>query len=182
MLNITRQNVLNPNDNRNLFISIPFFGTQSEKLRVELLQLLRKYFTNVNFYIILTNKYSLGSLFSYKDKTPLCVRSSVVYKYCCSQCESSYIGSTIRSFNTRVSEHKGVSCRTGRPLTSLPQSSIRDHSHECDTPINISNFKIIGTSNHEIDLRILESLFIFECKPVLNNTTSAFPLSIVNNM
>ena len=46
----------------------------------------------------------------------------------------------------------------------------------CD--ITVDNFKILGSAREEVDLHILESIFILKRRPVLNNMQSAFPLLI----
>ena len=45
----------------------------------------------------------------------------------------------------------------------------------------VDNFSISGSTDNNVDLRILESLFIHKQKPVLNEAQSAFPLLIVVN-
>ena len=88
--------------------------------------------------------------------------------------------STHRNLYMRVAEHAGVSFRTKVPLTSPPYSAVREHLEQCNnTPASIENFKILDRNKFYTDLRILESLYIFKLKPSLNNTSSAFPLSIV---
>ena len=99
------------------------------------------------------------------------MRSSLVYKFSCSRCESAYVGSTTRALLTRVSEHKGVSCRTGRMLSTPPHSNIRDHVYSCNSPLTIDNFNILNFCNNSSDLRILESLYIHKIKPSLNSRT-----------
>lgn len=164
------------------YVSLPYFGHQSEKMKIELMSLLKKYFINHNFNLILTNSFTIGSLFGYKDALPVNMLSSVVYKYSCPTCGSAYVGSTIRNLATRVCEHAGVSVRTGVPLSSPPFSHIREHHHECNSPqITIDQFKTINSINsNDIDLRILESLYIHKTKPILNTNQSAYPLYIVN--
>ena len=52
--------------------------------------------------------------------------------------------------------------------------------YTCNSPIIVDNFSILGSTDNNADLRILESLFIHKQKPVLNEAQSAFPLCIVN--
>lgn len=104
----------------------------------------------------------------------------MIYKFSCAECASEYVGSTIRPLYVSVAEHAGVSPRTGAPLASPPHSSIRDHMQSCKQPVNLDNFSIIGSSSGTVNLRILESLYIFKLKPHLNSTQSAYPLNIVN--
>ena len=64
-------------------------------------------------------------------------------------------------------------------LASEVESSIRDHSFDCDTPFPLDDFKIVDLERSNFILRILESLYIFKTKPSLNDKTSAFKLNIV---
>ena len=107
--------------------------------------------------------------------------ASAVYKWSCPNFRAHYIGSSSRNLYVRAAEHAGLSYSTGQPLSSPPQSSIRDHAVICNSSqyINSDDFQIIGTSKNTIELRILESIFIKKENPPLNNTFSAFPLRIV---
>ena len=82
--------------------------------------LIGKYFLNAECKIVLVNKFTVGSFFNYKDKLPTGVRSSLVYKFSCAQCVSTYIGSTGRMLRTRIAEHAGRSYRTGVRLAHPP--------------------------------------------------------------
>ena len=62
------------------------------------------------------NKFTVGSFFNYKDKLPMRLKSSLVYKFRCAQFASEYVGMTARTLGTRVDEHVGVSYRTGARL------------------------------------------------------------------
>ena len=154
--------------NNFLYINFLFFGPQSDKLKFELSSLFSKYLSDVTPRIILNNGFTLSSLFQHKDKLSTALRSSVVYKFSCMQCMLVYIGSTCRRLHTRVSEHAGVSPRTGLPLSSPSRTSILDHITACETNANLSNFSIIGTSNSNFEFRTLESLHVNKNKPVLN--------------
>ena len=47
---------------KTMYFSFPYFGSQSEKLE-ELCALFRKYFLNVEFKIVLVNKFTVGYFF-----------------------------------------------------------------------------------------------------------------------
>ena len=164
---------------RSFFLSLPYFGYQSEKLKTELLTLLQKYFPDIKFIIILVNKNTIGSLFNHKDRLPLFMRSSVVYKYSCPLCGSVYVGSSTRTLKTRAYEHAGKSVRTERHLAHPPFSNIREHSMSCNSSVKLDDFNILDYCNHSSDIRILESLYISKLRPSLNNSLSSHPLYIV---
>ena len=93
----------------------------------------------------------------------------------CPKCGAQYVGSTIGNLSTRAAEHAGVSVRTGLPLAQPCQSHIRDHVISCNSnQISLDHFSIIGTNNTICELRILESLHIFQIKPQLNSMQSAY--------
>ena len=97
------------------------------------------------------------------------LKLSLVYKFSCAQFASEYVGMTSRTLGTRVDEQVGVSYRTGARLNQPPHSAIRDHRDSCCTPFHTSNFKILANASCTSDLRILESLYIYKTKPILNN-------------
>ena len=92
---------------------------------------------------------------------------------------SEYVGSTSRTLNQRISEHKGRSVRTGAWLAKPPQSAIREHAEQCSYPIPASDFSILSQCNRSKNaLRILESLYIYNVHPSLNDKKSAYPLKL----
>ena len=122
----------------------------------------------------------IGSLFRFKDLIPVALRSSLIYQYCCPRCGSAYVGMTTRYFYMRVAEHRGVSFRTGKLLTTPLHSNIRYHvENTCPGSLSIDHFSIKSSSSNPINLRILESLFIKQLNPKLNLTNSSYPLEIV---
>ena len=128
--------------------------------------------------IIFRNKFSVGSFFRTKDSIPSLVQSNLVYSYRCGQCDSTYYGETSRHLKTRIAEHKGLSNRTGKPITNPSHSSIRDHSLETGHELNSQNFKIIFRCN-SLDLKISESILINQNQPNFNNMETSTNLSIL---
>ena len=103
------------------------------------------------------------------------MRSNVVYQYTCS-CDQRYISSTAVNLYVRIAQHMGVSPRTGIPSRSPVSSAIRDHYMNCKSDFDAENFKILDSASDATQLRILESLYIVENNPEMNDTTSAAPL------
>ena len=163
-----------------LYCCIPYLGHHSDKLVAEMSNLLYKYFKDITFKFILTNNFKISSLFSYKDKLPKGLHSSLVYKFSCVQCTSEYVGSTSRTLATRVAEHAGLSFRTNQPIATPSHSFIREHSYECNSSVTLDNFSILDFSQNKTELRILESLYIHKTRPTLNSAQTAYPLHIVN--
>ena len=107
------------------YFTLPYFGAHSVKIKSELSTLLHEFFPDVDFHIILVNNFKIGSFFNFKDKHPLAMRSSLVYKFSCARCASGYVGSTIHALHTRVAEHAGRSFCTGSLITVHPDFNIR---------------------------------------------------------
>ena len=57
---------------------------------------------------------------------------------------SEYVGSTARTLGCRISEHKGVSYRTGARLSQPSHSAVRAHSEQCDVRIRDENFRYLS--------------------------------------
>ena len=113
----------------------------------------------------------------FKDRIPDLLKSNVVYKYECAQCDASYVGETTRHLRTRVAEHKGVSARTGKPV-NRSHSNILEHAMITGHIILDQNFKIITTTQSDV-LKISESIHIKEKVPSLNSQDSSQPLNIL---
>ena len=138
-----------------------------------------KYFKDIHFNIILVNNFKISFFFNYRDRLPKDLQATLIFKFSCVCCTSEYIGSTTIPLCVTVAEHAGRSHRTDHLLASPSHSSIRENALSCDSPIRQDNFCILGRCNNALDLRILESLYIFKCRPTLNNMQSAHPLFIV---
>ena len=162
-----------------MYLRVPFFGPQSDTLAQELQHFLSHLFFHINFKIVMTNKFTIGSFFRSKDSLSVGMRSNVVYKYSCSpSCGSQYVGCTSRNLRMRISEHMGRSCRTGEMLQRPPHSSIRAHCESTGELVLQENFTVLGSAENFTDLRILESLYIKTVQPDLNDMSSSFPLKV----
>ena len=73
-------------------------------------------------------------------------------------------------------DYMGVSLRTGIPSRSPVSSAIRDHYIKCKSDFEAENFSILDSASDATQLRILESMYIVESNPEMNDTTSAAPL------
>ena len=128
-----------------MYVTLTYFNQHSNKLKLELSTLFRKYFQDTSFHVIFVNPFTIGSIFSHKEKLPKEMRNSLVYKFSCAQCASEYIGSTSRLLASRVAEHSGRSLRTGRVLAHPSHSNIREHAKSCGAPITLDHFTILDS-------------------------------------
>ena len=138
-------------------------------------------YPQLDLKIILSNTYTIGSLFNYKDKLPMTLQSSIIYKYSCALCASgTYVGLTTRALHMRIAEHRGRSFRSGNVSQNPVSSAIRDHSLKCSKQISNSEFSIIGHEKPGFSLEMLESLYIAKLRPKLNNQLTSYPLKLIN--
>ena len=95
-----------------------------------------------------------------------------MYKYKCQCCGALYVGQTRRHIHTRISEHMGVSSKTGNKLSVSQMSAVLTHHHLSGHNISDSDFTILtsaSSGNSKFDLEMRESLFISKLKPSYPN-------------
>ena len=104
--------------------------------------------------------------------------SNVVYKFTCRQCNATYVGETSRHLQTRIAEHRGLSARTGHPVSYPVNSHIRDHCIENNHDLGTGDFEILCKTDN-FDVRMAESILINKIKPNLNCADSSVPVHII---
>ena len=147
-------------------------------MKKEILELLGRFYPQVEPNLIFANNNTIGNMFRFKDRVPLLLSSNIVYKYVCPQCSEAYVGETSRQLRTRVAEHKGVSPRTGLRSCSV-RSNIFNHFEETGHFVKDDGFSILF-SNCNSSLKLLESIFIHIVKPSLNGSQYSTPLNILS--
>ena len=166
-------------ERKKFYISLPYYGQESEKLYNSLITSLSIYYPQVRFILSLKNSFSIGSLFRFKDLVPPELRFGIIYKFSCDSCQASYVGSTRRRCKERIDQHLGVSSRTGGRLSTVLHSVPRKHAEDHNHPFRRDNFKIINQTNSNQNLLISESLHIHYLKPSLNIQQTSTPLFTV---
>ena len=130
------------------YFKLPYIGNLSHHIK-KLLKLCKE-FCKENFHIKLVfNSFKIKNYFSYEDPIPDYLKSSLVYKFTCASCSSSYIGKTCCHFKTRIEEH----------IEKDNKSHIFKHLHSTATCFDSYNsvcFKIIDKANSKFDLKIKE--------------------------
>ena len=148
-------------------------------MKGDILDLVSKFYPQIDLKLIFHNNFSVASMFNYKDKVSSELLGNVVYEFECSHCSACYIGETSRHFYTRVSEHLGFSPRTGRPYLNSPNSNIYRHYLETGHSIDRADFIILKQCQNNFELKTMESIFIHTKKPSLNSKESSTPLNIL---
>ena len=111
---------------------------------------------------------TFSNYFCFKDFVSETLESSLISKFSCGSCIVSYIGKTYRHFEVRVSEHQGVSPRTGKQVKGTLSNCVWDHMLVCDHKVVHKDFKFLGNKSNRYLLELKESLFIKRDKPSLN--------------
>ena len=172
--------IVQTSEKKPLFVVIPYLSNISNKtISNEVLEIVKRFYPQIDLKIVFKNSFSVANFFKTKDRVSVLLRSNLVYKYSCGQCNATYYGETTRHLKTRIAEHKGLSSRTGLPLSNPSHSSIRDHALETGHDIINTNFNIIFQSS-PCDTKTSESILIHKYKPSLNNKDSSVKLSILD--
>ena len=147
---------------KEISIVLPYLGIQSKIVTQQLKSCIYKFYGCFNPLIILKNTRRIKSFFPYKDRLNRFLRSKVVYKAGCWDCDDCYIGKTKRRFHNRKMEHF-------KALTSNGHSSaIDDHMTQTGHRIKWDHFDILATGQSDIHCKIKETLLIRDLKPAQN--------------
>ena len=91
-----------------LMFCLPFLGRYSLQVKTKLTRLFKQCYPTVKLKIIFNSPKRLASYFSFKDRLPILMCSSVVYSYKFSGCHALYYGKTTRNLVIRCREHLGI--------------------------------------------------------------------------
>ena len=119
-------------------------------------------------YWLFNNKYTIASLFPFKDRAPKELTSMVTYLFKCPSCEAEYVGKTTVNFTTRVLQHLGISASTKKVLQNLPNSAVYQHSVSEKHAISETDFSILNVCNDDESLELTEAIQIKFKSPKLN--------------
>ena len=150
-----------------VYFPISFMGKKSFSFKNNLTRLLQEFYPQLIIRVIFKPGRTIASLFKFKDRVPIELQSSAIYKYQCRSCNATYIGKSKRQIRVRQFEHLGRSIRTNRPLGNPPFSAIRQHAEERDHPIHLDSFSVVASRSNQMELSIVESLYSIKEKPSL---------------
>ena len=157
---------------------LPFIGKKSLQLRSRLVRSIQGNLQSCSLKVVFQSPCKLRSLFHFKNTLDKKIRSDLVYRYTCSNCNVTYYGKTYRHFLTGAAEHMGISNSTEKRVRNVKQSAFSDHLLQCDCSINFDDFDILASESDNFRLLIKQSLLIMRVKPVLNRTTTSFSLKL----
>ena len=153
---------------KELTIVLPFLGSVSYIIKTQLNKTINRHLKFCKLRVIFKTNNRLSNYFRFKDVIPEPIRSCQIYKFSCRSCNASYIGKTVRHMKVRVSEHQGISPRTGKVVKGTLSTAVRDHMLFCDHRVAWDDFKVLGNESNNFLLELKESLFIKRDQPILN--------------
>ena len=153
---------------KELKIILPYKGKMSQIVKTRLTKTMNKDMKFCKVRVIFQTNYRLKNYFSFKDFAPETLRSSLIYKFSCGSCTTTYICKTYSHFKVRVSEHHVVSPRTGKSVKGTLSTSVRGQMLVCDHKVAHEDFTFLGNESNRYLLKLKESLFIKRDKPSLN--------------
>ena len=112
---------------KQLYLVSPFMGKMSALVKPGLARSLHKPLPLCKVITAFKASNSSKNYFRFKDAVPEPLRSCQIYNFTCGSCNASYIGKTFRHMKVGVSEHQGVSPRTGKHLKGTV--NLRERSH-----------------------------------------------------
>ena len=110
---------------RVLLVVLPYLGTFSLNLRQRLYKLVSNSLLQCNIKNIFQSKNSSSSFFKFKDSIPLYLRSHLIQKFQCSNCNVTYYGETERHLKVRAGEPISTFPLTEKRVNNNKKSSIK---------------------------------------------------------
>ena len=129
-----------------------------------------RYCENIRVKLIFTTT-KIKDSFSCKDKLDsFTQKASVIYKFTCAGCNSSYIGETERHLSVRAKEHfKDQNSHIYKHLIDSPR---------CKEMCNLECFSVLDYASTKYQLRLKEGLHIKWEKPILNRQVKHYIMSL----
>ena len=159
-----------------VYFTTYYLGDVSKIMAKDVRSLLQEYYPQIHLRTLYKSCNTIGSHFSFKDKIPKECMSNLIYKYTCECCKAFYIGKTESQFRCRISQHQGLSARTGKEVSAKVASEIREHSLKCKVHIKDEDFTILDRLNNKNGILILESLHQKVKKPTIGIQQQSTPL------
>jgi Reverse transcriptase (RNA-dependent DNA polymerase) len=135
------------------FIGIPYVASLFYKMK--------QYFRTFEIGLVGRSTNTLyGSIFTkLKDKTDTCLKSGIVYRINCSDCNQFYIGNTKQYLKRRVGQHKSAVNKNANYYSAIAEHAL-DNNHSIDW----NNYQIVATDTRDKNREILEMIYIKKFK------------------
>ena len=146
--------------NKQIYLVLPFMGELSALVKSGLIRTFHKRLLFRKINIVFQTSNRLKNYFSLKDVVPEPLSSCQIHNFTCGYCNASYIGKSFRHLKVRISEHLGVSPRTGKHWEGTLLTSVKDHMLDCNHVVSWDEFKVLMRESNHWLLEIKENLFI----------------------
>ena len=121
---------------------------------------IRDILPSVNLKVDFRIKNRLSSKFNFKGKISKQMRCLLCYEFQCSICNASSYGKSKRHLKVHVSEHMGVSTRTGKKIKSTKNSAVYDHMLFCNNIVSYEDFPVLANRTNDFRIKLQQSLLI----------------------
>ena len=147
-------------------------------LRSRLYNCFNKTLPQCNIKVIFQSKNRFSNLFPFKDSIPKELRSNVVYKFLCSNCNITYYDETKRHLDARSGKHLSLSALTGKRVNNNKESAVEDHFLFFNHGGSFEDFSILTYESNPFKLLIQRALLVSRDKPLLNKQVQSIPLQL----
>ena len=166
---------------KNLVIGLPYLGKLSLQIRTRINRIMKNKLPYCNIRFVFQTMSKISNFFTFKDKIPSFLRSSVVYKFECGSCNATYYDKTNRHFKVRMCEHLGISVLTMKRVKGDDDSAIKEHLLFCNHTSEFEDFSILASNNNDFKVTLIESLLINRDHPPLNKNKQSLPLELFDS-
>ena len=163
---------------KELLVVLPYLGIFDLILRKRLYKSVSKSLPQCNVKVIFQSKNRLSNFFKLKVSIPLHLRSNLVYKYQCSNCNITYYGESERHLEVKGAEHISTSPLTGKRVNNNKKSSVKDHCLLSGHVCSFEDFSVLNYESHKFKRLIKESLLVTKDKPLLNKQVKSLKLEL----
>ena len=147
-------------------------------LRLKLYNCFKKTLPPCNIKVIFESENHLGNLFWFKDLIPKELRSHLVYKLSCNNCNITYYSETECHFTVRSREHLSPSALTSKRVNNNKKLAFKDHYLFYNHVGSLKDFSILAYESNPLKLLIKESLLVSRDKPLLNKQVKSISLKL----
>ena len=154
---------------KDIILVLPYLGSQSNFFAKQLTTCINRFYGCINLRVVFQSAHRIKSFFPYKDRINRSQMSKVVYKASCWDCQDFYIGKTKRRLHDRRTEHfKAITsnCHADH-VKSTGQVKSTGHNLKWD------HFDILAKGRSDTHCKIMETLFIHDLKPALNENVGS---------
>ena len=150
---------------------LPWIGPASNQFQRDIIQSVEKSFLNTSVRLSFSSTHAFSG--KAKDVLSLNAKSNVVYEYrCC--CGRTYVGKTTQCFAERIRQHVPDGLLKVPPIThrANSDSAVTKHLKESlgcigQQPVMRERFRVLKQARGQVQLDVLEALFIRKLKPEL---------------